>query len=268
MSAETPRGSAIRKILLPLQTSNTAEAVCSAAALTTRMWAGQLAVLHVGSNRERANSLRDLVTRVLAQHGLAVDDAEPDGTLPKATFSVVTGQEPEIVAQQARLADLVILPHPASDKEVSSSDALHAVLFDSAKPVLIAPETAPTAIGRRVCIGWNGTAESASAVLAALPWLERADAIRILWSEDYQRRGPLAPELQHYLAMHGITADRAAFAPATNAVGAGLLSAANDFGCDLLVMGAYSHSRLRQLFLGGVTRHVLERATIPVMMHR
>ena len=81
-------------------------------------------------------------------------------------------------------------------------------------------------------------------------------------------RGPLAPELQNYLAMHDIDADRAAFAPVGNAVGAGLLAAANEFGCDLLVMGAYSHSRLRQLFLGGVTRHVLDRATIPVMMHR
>ena len=268
MSADTPRGVAIRKILLPLQTANTAESVCSTAALTARMWAAHLAVLHVGSNKDRANSLRDQVTRVLAQHGLAVTDTEPDSTLPKATFTVVTGQEPEIVAQQARLTDLVVVPHPASDKEVSSSDALHAALFDSAKPILIAPAAAPSAIGRRMCVGWNGTAESASAVLAALPWLERAEAIRILWSEDYQRRGPLAPELQQYLAMHDITTDRAAFAPEQNGVGAGLLAAANDFGCDLLVMGAYSHSRLRQLFLGGVTRHVLERAAIPVLMHR
>jgi nucleotide-binding universal stress UspA family protein len=268
MSADTPRRFAIRKILLPLQTANTAEAVCSTAALTARMWAAHVAVLHVGSNKDRANSLRDQVTRVLAQHGLAVTDTEPDGTLPKATFTVVTGQEPEIVAQQARLTDLVVVPHPASDKEVSSSDALHAALFDSAKPILIAPAAAPSAIGRRICVGWNGTAESASAVLAALPWLERAEAIRILWSEDYQRRGPLAPELQQYLAMHDITTDRAAFAPEQNAVGAGLLAAANDFDCDLLVMGAYSHSRLRQLFLGGVTRHVLERAKIPVLMHR
>jgi nucleotide-binding universal stress UspA family protein len=268
MSADTPRGVSIRKILLPLQATNTAEAVCSVAALTARTWAGHLAVLHVGTNRDRANSLRDLVTRLLAQHGLAVTDGHADANSPTASFAVVTGQESEIIGQEARLADLVIVPHAASDSEVSSSDALHAVLFESAKPVLIAPAAAPSAIGRRICIGWNGTAQSASAVLAALPWLERADAVRILWSEDYQRRGPLAPELQNYLSMHDITTDRAAFAPVQNAVGAGLLAAANDFGCDLLVMGAYSHSRLRQLFLGGVTRHVLERATIPVMMHR
>jgi len=184
MSAETPRGITIRKILLPLQAANAAEAVCSAAAMMTRTWAGHLAVLHVGANRERANSLRDLVTRLLAPHGLVVTDGEPDSKSPTASFTVVTGQESEIVGQEARLADLVVVPHPASDSEVSSSDALHAVLFDSAKPVLIAPATAPSDIGRRICVGWNGTAQSASAVLAALPWLERADAVRILWSED------------------------------------------------------------------------------------
>jgi hypothetical protein len=84
------------------------------------------------------------------------------------------------------------------------------VLFDSAKPVLIAPRTAPSTIGHRICIGWNGTAESSSAVMTALPWLHRAEAIRILWSEDYQRRGPLAPDLQQYLAAQHLTADRAA----------------------------------------------------------
>ena len=163
---------------------------------------------------------------------------------------------------------MIVVPHPAGGKDVSSSDALHAVLFDSAKPVLIAPRTAPSTIGHRICIGWNGTAESASAVMTALPWLHRAEAIRILWSEDYQRRGPLAPDLQQYLAAHHLTADRAAFQSINKMAGAGLLAAANEFACDLLVMGAYSHSRLRQSILGGVTRHVLEHASIPLLMHR
>ena len=110
--------------------------------------------------------------------------------------------------------------------------------------------------------------QSASAVMTAMPWLQRAQSIRILWSEDYQRRGPLAPDLAQYLAAHHLSADQAAFRSINNAVGAGLLSAADKFACDLLVMGAYSHSRLRQSILGGVTRHVLEHATAPLMMHR
>ncbi|HVB67499.1 MAG TPA: universal stress protein, partial [Acetobacteraceae bacterium] len=117
-------------------------------------------------------------------------------------------------------------------------------------------------------LGWNGTAESASAVSAAIPWLKRADAVRILSADGYQRRGPAAPELAAYLALHEVEADIVMFQPTGGAVGAGLLAAARDFGCDLLAMGAYSHSRLRQLILGGVTRHVLERANLPVMMNR
>jgi nucleotide-binding universal stress UspA family protein len=105
-------------------------------------------------------------------------------------------------------------------------------------------------------------------VYAALPWLQRAEAVRILSAEGYQRRGPAAPDLAAYLALHGVHADIVMFQSVEKSVGAGLLKAARDFDCDLLAMGAYSHSRLRQLILGGVTRHVLERAWLPVMMNR
>ena len=258
---------AIRKILLPLQLAATAAATFSAAVMIARLWRAHLAVLHTAVNRDRENAVRDLFQRLTAEHGLTVAEARPDADEATASFVAVIGREPDIVvAHQARLADLIVVPHPAGDKEVSSSDALHAVLFNSAKPVLIAPRTAPSTIGHHVCIGWNGTAESASAVMTALPLLQRAQSIRILWSEDYQRRGPLAPDLEQYRA-HDLTADRAMFNRST-VVGAGLLSAANEFACDLLVMGAYSHSRLRQSILGGVTRHVLEHATVPLMMHR
>jgi nucleotide-binding universal stress UspA family protein len=89
-----------------------------------------------------------------------------------------------------------------------------------------------------------------------------------LYSDDYQRRGPGAEGIQAYLRWHGIEAEAVPFKPATREVGAGLLGAARDFGADLLCQGAYSHSRLRQLILGGVTRHVLENADLPVLMCR
>jgi nucleotide-binding universal stress UspA family protein len=119
-----------------------------------------------------------------------------------------------------------------------------------------------------VSVAWNGTAESAAAVAAALPWLHKAAAVQILASDEYQRRGPKAEGIQAYLRWHGIQAEITPFKPATREVGAGLLGAARDFNADLITMGAYSHSRLRQLILGGVTRHVLENAEIPVMMCR
>jgi nucleotide-binding universal stress UspA family protein len=259
---------AIRKLLLALQTATTAEAAFSTAAIVSRMWRAHLAVLHVTADRKHASAIRQVFDQLAAKNGLAVTEAKPNADRPTASFAAVVGREPEVVAYQARLADLIVVPHPASSDDVSSSDALHAVLFDSAQPVLIAPRIAPATIGTRICLGWNGSAESASAVWAALPWLHRAQAIRILWGEAYQRHGPLAPDLENYLAAHELTADRAAFRPIDNIVGAGLLAAANEFACDLLVMGAYSHSRLRQLILGGVTRHVLEHTTVPLIMHR
>jgi len=259
---------AIRKVLLPLQSATTAEAAFSTAATVARLWSAHLAVLHVSVDGSREKTIREAFSRLVTESDLLLAEPAPNLDRPTVGLTIAVGREADTVAYQARLADLIVVPHPVADELASSTHALHAVLFDSAQPVLIAPRIAPRSIGTHICLGWNGTAESASAVLSAMPWLHRAQARRILWSEDYQRRGPLAPELEEYLAEHGLTVDRAEFRPINGVVGAGLLAAANEFGCDLLVMGAYSHSRVRQLILGGVTRHVLEHATIPVLMHR
>src|SRR6185312_15430286 len=217
---------------------------------------------------DRAHAVRSMFERFVARHDVTVSEAHPHAEHPTASFAAVTGREEDIVAQQARLADLTVVPHPDAGEDVSSSDALHAVLFDSGRPVLISPQVAPPTIGSRVCLAWNGTAESASSALAALPWMQRAEAVKILSAEGYQRRGPAAPELAAYLSLHGVHAEIEMFHSVGNSVGAGLLAAARRFDCDLLSMGAYSHSRLRQLILGGVTRHVLEHANLPVMMNR
>ena len=259
---------AVRKLLLPLQSTATAEPALIAALMAARLWRAHLAVLHVAVDRSRDSAVRALFDRFAAAQDIILAAPGAQADQPSISFTSVAGREADMVAWQARLADLTVVPHPASSEDVSSSDALHAVLFDSGQPVLIAPRSPPRTIGTRVCIGWNGSAESASAVLAAMPWLQQAEAVRILWAEEYQRRGPLAPELDEYLFAHDVTADRLMFRPVNNVVGAGLLAAAGDFDCDLLVMGAYSHSRLRQQILGGVTRHAIEHAALPLMMHR
>lgn len=287
---------AIRKLLLPLTGTAAGEAALSISLMIARLWNAHVTALHVRvdsrdvaplageglsgamieemmsatekESSDRAHAVRSMFDRFVAQHDVILSEARPGAECATASFAAVTGREEDLVAQQARLADLTVVPHPDAGEDVSSSDALHAVLFDSGRPVLISPRTAPTTVGSRICLGWNGTAESASAVYAALPWLQRADAVRILSADGYQRRGPGAPDLAAYLSLHGVHADIVMFQSVGNSVGAGLLSAARDFGCDLLAMGAYSHSRLRQLILGGVTRHVLEHSALPVMMNR
>ena len=287
---------AVRKLLLPLTGTAAGEAALATALQIARLWNAHVLALHVrvdsrdvaplageglsgamieemmtATEREssdRAHAVRAMFDRFVAQHQVVVGEPRPGSPAATASFAAVIGREEDLVAQQARLADLTVVPHPEAGEDVSSSDALHAVLFDSGRPVLLSPQVAPATVGTRICLGWNGTAELASAVSAAIPWLKRAEAVRILSADGYQRRGPAAPELAAYLALHEVEADIVMFQPTGGAVGAGLLAAARDFGCDLLAMGAYSHSRLRQLILGGVTRHVLERANLPVMMNR
>src|SRR3954466_6293173 len=282
---------AIRKLLLPLTGTAAGEAALSTALTVARCWNAHVTALHVRvdsrdvaplageglsgamieemmsatekESAERAHAVRTMFEQFVARHNVPVQEAHSLLDHPTASFAAVTGREEDIVAQQARLADLTIVPHPDAGEDVSSSDALHAVLFDSGRPVMIAPQKPVDTIEKRVCLAWNGTAESAESALSAMPWMKQADAVRILSADGYQRRGPAAPELAAYLALHGVNADIVMFPSIRNSVGAGLMEAASQFGCDLLSMGAYSHSRLRQLILGGVTRHVLENAAIP-----
>lgn len=291
---------AFRRVLLPLTGTSAGEAALATALMVAPMWNAHVHCLHVRvdardvaplageglsgamieemmaaterESGERAARVRALFER-FTSGSLGVALAETAETAakvegPTLSFESIAGREEDVVAQQSRLYDLAIVPHPEADEDVSSSDALHAVLFDSGRPVLIAPREPPAAIAKRVCIAWNGTAESAASVAAALPWLHRAEAVRILTSDEYQRRGPPAEGIRAYLRWHEIQAEIVPFKPQTREVGAGLLGAVRDFGADLLVMGAYSHSRLRQLILGGVTRHVLENADLPVQMCR
>lgn len=287
---------AIREILLPLNSLATGEAGLGIAMTIAGKWNAHVTALHVladsrdliplagegmsgamieemmlASEREsRAQALafRAMFERAAQRWDVAVDQPHYGLDHVTASFVEIAGNEEDVVAQRARLADLTVVPHPRASDEVPSSDTLHAVLFDSGRPVLIVPGRAVATIGKRVCLAWNGTAESAEAVLAAMTWMHQAEAVRILSAEGYQRRGPAAPSLAAYLALHGVAADIEMFPPVRNSVGAGLLEAAQRFDCDLLSMGAYSRSRLRQLILGGVTRHVLESATIPVLMTR
>ncbi|HUW79419.1 MAG TPA: universal stress protein [Acidocella sp.] len=287
----------VRKFLLPVSSPASAEAALHAGLMLAKMWNAHLQVLHIqvdlrdiaplageglsgamieemmsASEKEsgsRAFGLRALFDAATEAEAVAVGDALRGRNEPSASFTTITGREDEIIAHQARLSDLTIVPHPQAGEDVAAADALHAVLFDSGRPVLLAPVEPPVTIGKRVAIAWNGTSYAASALGSVMPFVRQAEAVCILTSEDYSRRGPSATEVAEYISHHGVTADIVEFRAINRVVGAGLLAAAAGFGADLMSMGAYSSaSRLRQLILGGTTRHVLENATLPVLMNR
>ncbi len=287
----------VRTFLLPVSSIASAGAALHTGLMLAKMWNAHLAVLHIradarelapfagegmtgamiedmmnateraGGTQER--NLKELLSLAAEAAHVPLGEAMRGRDEPSASFISLTGREDEMVAHKARLADLTIVPHPQAGEDVAAADALHAVLFDSGRPVLLSPVEPPQTIGKRVAIAWNGTANAASALASVMPFVRQAQAVRILVSDDYRRPGPSGAEVAEYVSSHGVSADVVKFYPRKGITGAGLLAAAADFGADLMSMGAYSTaSRLRQLILGGITRHVLENAPLPVLMNR
>ena len=175
------------------------------------------------------------------------------------------------LCMQARYADLVVLGQAAAADDNQDSllpDLPDYVLLNCGRPVLLVPRAGrfPT-IGKRVMVAWNGSVEAAKAVTAALPLLRGAEQVTLAVlgsSADTLGESPGA-DIALYLARHGVNVE-VLRRPEPADPGKAILSLAADFNVDLLVMGAYGHSRFREMMLGGATRTILATATLPVLM--
>jgi nucleotide-binding universal stress UspA family protein len=180
------------------------------------------------------------------------------------------GNAGERIARIARSHDLVVAGR-SSDSQESTSGTLEIALMDGGRPVLVIPQGMTRAIGRTVVIAWKDTAETARAVMAAGPFLALANRIEVVAvseneTEEDQGGRESAERLVESLAWHDVKAS-ARIVPSHGGSGPeALLAAARDLDGDLLVMGAYGHSRLREMIFGGFTRHVLRGADVPVLM--
>jgi nucleotide-binding universal stress UspA family protein len=182
----------------------------------------------------------------------------------QAAWREATGRETDIVANAGRLVDLIVIGKPDAETETPLAATLDAALFDTGRPVLVAP-TAVTAVGSRIAIAWNGSAQAARVVAGSLPFLRLAGEVAVLTVGEIGRSASAA-DLVAYLARHDVRAAHEPLALDQSTVGATLLAHAAKKQADLLVMGAYGHSRLREMILGGATRDVLAAATLPVLM--
>jgi nucleotide-binding universal stress UspA family protein len=199
--------------------------------------------------------------RTAAGVALAEGPPAPGGT--SARWSEITGRREEVIPHKARVSDLVVFGAQPSDS-AELGGAIETTLVAAGRPLLLAPKGVQT-IGERVALAWNDSAEAARALAFALPFLEAASAVNVLTAETWRTRFEATEDLAGYLAWRGIACERRAI-EAEDDVGAALLQAASEAGADLLVMGGYGRSRLRELVLGGVTRHVLTHAQLPVLL--
>jgi len=207
--------------------------------------------------RARARAIFDAA---LAEHGPPLVWHEVQGDLPAWG-----------VAQAALYADLLVLgqydPNHLPTYDVPK-DLVESVIVDSGRPALVIPHTGMFDIlGRNILVAWKPSRETARAVSGALPLLKRADRVQVVaWGKDSFTPAETTFGIERYLAWHGVEAKAHRYPEPATELGEILLSHAADESADLMVMGCYSHSRLRELVLGGVTRTVLKSMTVPVLM--
>ncbi len=219
------------------------------------------------SAAEKASTQARLtVEAVAAREGVPLSHSVPVTGRASLGFHTRTGVLNDLLYEETILSDLVISDGADLAGHPALRDALETVLLSARRPVMLLPDKPPGQIGAKIAIGWDGGLAAAHAVSSALPWLMRARAVEILTIGLGPSGVAEMDRLRDYLRLHGIQAVEHAIQTSDLGPGAALTEAAQRAGADMLVMGAYGHSRLREMILGGATRHILSHVSLPVFM--
>jgi nucleotide-binding universal stress UspA family protein len=222
------------------------------------------------NDAEMVRQAEDTFRSFMQRHGVKERAAEAAAASSPASLSwtwhsgAPSGQD--FAGSYGRVFDVIVLARPGEAWQSPSMVTLESALFESGRPVLIAPPAARRSLGNHVLIAWNRSTEQARATAFAMPLLRLAERITILTVEGATVAGPSGAELAHSLRLNGIAAEPITVAAGKANAGEAILTKAAELGCDLIVKGAYTQSRLRQMIFGGTTRHILANATLPVLM--
>lgn len=219
-------------------------------------------LVHVEADAAGAGRL-DLAKTLAAQHGarlvgVGVGDVAPDGV---DEWRPISGLKQ--LALHARYADLTIVGQASS----GASDHITETLMSTGRPLLAVPRHGrfPN-VGHRVLVAWNASREATRAVFDSLPLLAGAANVTVMTMDAEDDDRVPGADIGLTLARHGIKVDVVRSTLGDIDAGNALLSRAADQGADLLVMGAFGHSPLREKMLGGATRHILDHMTVPVLL--
>ena len=173
----------------------------------------------------------------------------------------------DFVGSRGRVFDVIVMSRSEANSIGLHDKAIESGLFDSGRPILIAARTPPREIGANVLIAWNCSTEQARATAFAMPLLRKAERITMLHVEGGTAvPGPSAAQATQYLQRNGVNVALMTVGLEGRSTGEAILATAQSLGCDLLIKGAYTQSRLRQMIFGGATRHILKHAALPVLM--
>ena len=214
---------------------------------------------------------------MIREHNQAQDDnaAKASAALAAAAMAAgvacewrtVSGDAPTDLVAEARRADLVVLPPPASAPAFSVDASAVDITLGAGGPVLVVPETgAPAQIGHRVLLAWNGSREAARALRDALPLMADGAVVEVRMARP-KDAGDQEPEaLRRHLERHGLAVNLVSVVDEGQSIAGWLRAEAARTGCDLMVMGLYGHARLQEFVLGGVSRDMIHAPSIPLLL--
>ncbi len=222
--------------------------------------------LHELTSKGSSKSLREakaMFDRVAGEQGFTLARGPRIGKHGLAIWQELVGS-PDLLMQIAGpVADMTVVSRPAKDGRLARMFVLSALLH-TGRPVLVLPQNQAAVPGKRIAIAWNQSAEASRTIAACMPLLQAAEQVTVISCGSEDRRGPKTQQLLGYLKHWGIKAD-ARRTPGRQEEKE-LVQAYRDSKSDVMLMGAYSRSRLREVVLGGMTEKMLWESNIPVIM--
>ncbi len=190
----------------------------------------------------------------------------PDSASPGVYAHEVQGPTIDVLTLEMKLADLAVFGEPGDTAPLDLSIRIEHVMMQLRRPVLVARGRIGPTLGDKVLLPFNGTIEACAALSHAMPILEKAKSIEVLHLAEHAAADGVALGAQRYIRQHGGDATITEEAPAGKSIGEDIALRASAIGADLIVMGAYGRSRLRELVLGGATRHMITHSPVPVFL--
>lgn len=218
-------------------------------------------------SKKRAERAAQVARDVTSEVGLTLLD--PGQTEPgkfAVTFRRERGREHDVVARRGMLFDLIVLTRRHGEGEPPATPTLETALMESGRPVLVAPAGEHHDAGDSIAVAWRASVPGVHSLHNALPLLEDAKKVTVITVDDGASDDASPEDVAGYLRHHGIDAETRHVAARGSDAGDAIMAEASKAGADMLVMGAYAHSRLRQLIMGGVTSSVLRSAAIPLFL--
>lgn len=218
-------------------------------------------------DRERRSRVHELFNTFMERNGVKiVSENASANSEPVAAWVEEESPNSEIVGSRSRVFDITVVARPARGSNIAAMSILEAALFEGGRPILIAPPKAPSRLTGNIVVAWNGSTETARAVAYSMPFLVKAAKVTVIAIDGFGVPGPSAADAALQLQRNGVAAEHKDCPAVGRKAGRAFLEEAAALGADMLVKGAYTQSRVRQMIFGGATDHILSHAELPVLM--